>query len=517
MSLPITLDTTEAPHAPESGRILPASDSGAAYYFALCAVLIARLWALPLRNGFWLDETGTVWALQGSLRDVMARCDIWPSQSPAYSFLDWFFYRLPGPHELLLRLPSFLAMCAAAYLLYKVAVRTVGPLGAWPAVIVFASIEPVAFAAADARPYAIAMLAVIGAMLMLVRWFDKGSPLDGLGFCLLASLSVYMHFVFGVTFLVYLVYGIFRARTEKRISVVRLCVAACVTGILLLPATFHLLAVLKTGHSFSFAGTPSGNDVFSMLAPSILVGSVLWLLFLGRLAKQRVEFRLPALNMASLVLLGSWALLPMGLLALLSATTSMKLFLPRYTLPSEAGLALLGGWVLSGIRPAWMRRVATTGLVAAVLLTAPSSKFAHGGDWRAAMAAVNSMNAKSQEPVLIRSGFVESEPFTWQDDPTRISYLFAPLTAYPSSAREIVRLPAQLNRASIAYLETLALERRDRFLLVGMGDTSYQNWLLGRLSAEGFEMKRIGSFGGSLVVEEYYRPSQSKSETHVTE
>ena len=50
-----------------------------------------------------------------------------------------------------------------------------------------------------------------------------------------------------------------------------------------------------------------------------------------------------------------------------------------------------------------------------------------------------------------------------------------------------------------------------------MGDTSYQNWLLGRLSAEGFEMKRIGSFGGSLAVEEYYRPSQSKSETHVTE
>jgi hypothetical protein len=493
-----------ASSAKDSGEIASTLHfSAAPYYFALCAIVVARFWALSLRDGFWLDETGTVWAIQGHLRDVIARCDIWPSQSPAYSLIVWLFFRLPGPHEVMLRLPSFIAMGAAAYLLYRLALRLAGPQAAWPSVIVFASIEPVAFAAADARPYAIAMLSVIGAMLFLVRWLDTGRALDGLGYCLLASLSVYMHFVFGVTLLIHLAYAIFRIRTEKRVTVRQLCLAASLIGLLLLPAMFHLIAVLKTGHSFSFAGTPTANDLLTMLAPPVFVGSVLVVLLLGRLAKQSVEFRLPQPSMSSLVLLASWVLLPIGLLAGISATTSLKLFLPRYTLPSEAGLALIAGWMLSGIKPARTRLIAIAGLVLSVFAIAPNAQFAHGGDWRAAMAAVRSITGNSKMPVLIRSGFVESEPFNWLGDETRSSYLFAPLIVYPVPDARVVRLPSQLNADSMAYLNTLALDRSDGFVFVNMGDTSYNYWLLGRLSPGGFVRHRVGQFGGSLTVDTY--------------
>ncbi len=57
----------------------------------------------------------------------------------------------------------------------------------------------------------------------------------------------------------------------------------------------------------------------------------------------------------------------------------------------------------------------------------------------------------------------------------------------------------------MAYLDTLALDHSDGFVFVNMGDTSYNYWLLGRLSAGGFVRHRVGQFGGSLTVDTYLR------------
>jgi len=506
-SLPSTVEMAHAGRAPESASTASALRLRAsAYYFTLFAVIVARFWVLPLRDGFWLDETGTVWTIQGRLRDVIAHCIIWPSQSPAYSILAWLFYKLPGPHEVMLRLPSLVAMGVAAFLLYRLAVRLAGPRAGWPTVIVFASIEPVAFAATDARPYALAMLAVVGAMLLLVRWFDTGRLLDCAGYCLLASLSIYMHFLFATTLLVHLVYAIYRARDEKRISGGHLLGAGALVGGLLLPLGLYMAAVLKTAKSHAFAGTPSGTALFELLAPPVLVGSILLVLLVGYLTKMPLHLKVPRLQGSSLILLASWTLLPILLLYGVSVLTSVKAFLPRYTLPSEAGVALLVGWLLSAISPARSRLVVMLAVVLAALMCAPGIQFSHGGDWRAAMASVRSTVGASDMPVLVRSDFPESEPFNWLNDETRKEYLFAPLKAY-SGAGDFVPLPMYFTAASSAYLNRLMpeLEQSNSFLLVNMGDATYQNWLLGRLSAKGFEKKRIGSFGGSLTVDQYLR------------
>jgi mannosyltransferase len=485
--------------------------SASKYYFVLLAIVIARFWLLPLRDGFWLDETGTVWAIQGSLRDVLTRCNIWPSQSPAYSLLVWFFYRLPGPHEVMVRLPSIIAMCVATYLLYRVALSVVGPAAAWPSIIVFALIEPVAFAAADARPYAMAMLAVVGAIFLLVRWLDTGRPLYGLGYCLLASLTVYIHFLFATTLFVHLVYAIYRVRTEKRVSQGRLMQASALIAALLLPLAIYMLAVFKTARHHSFAGSPNGADLFALLAPPLLSGTIIAVLLLGYLFKAHLYFNFTRLPRPSIVLLAAWTLLPISLLYGVSVFTSLKIFLPRYLLPSEAAIALLAGWLVSAIFPPVSRSIVVAALILAALGYGPNAKFSHGGDWRLAMAKVRSTVGSSDMPVLIRSDFPESEPFDWLNDNARKEYLFAPLTAY-SSAGNVVPLPMYLTADSSAYLDQIIpqLEQRDSFLLVNMGDSSYENWLLGRLSFEGFEKKRLGSFGGSLTVEEYTRPQSNR-------
>jgi uncharacterized membrane protein len=394
-------------------------------------------------------------------------------------------------------------------LLYRLADRLAGPQAAWPAVIIFALIDPVAFAAADARPYAVALLAVIGSMFLLVRWFDTGRLSDCIGYCVLASLSVYMHFLFGTALLVHLIYGIYRARTEKRISIGQLGMAAGLVGLLLLPLALYMLAVMKTAQKHSFAGVPTGEGLFALLAPPLLVGSILVVLLLAYLARMHLGFRLAELQGSSLVLLASWALLPVFLLYAISIFTSLKVFLPRYTLPAEAGIAIFAGWLLSAISPARTRMLVVGAAVLAALVYGPSTKYSHGGDWRAAMASVRSTVGTADMPVLIRSDFPESEPFNWLNDQTRQEYLFAPLRIYPS-AGTLIPLPMFLTPDTAAYLNQTVprLEDANRFLLVNMGDTSYQNWLLGRLSAAGFEKKRIGSFGGSLTVDEYLRSNQ---------
>jgi hypothetical protein len=479
-------------------------------YSGLLAVVIARLWMVPLRDGLWLDETGTVWSIQAGFKHIIARCTLWPSQTPAYAVIAWLMYRMGGPNALLLRLPSLVAIALATYLIYRLANRLIAPGAGWPAAIVFASFGSVSFAAGDARPYATATLATVAAMFLLVRWLDSGRIFDSLPYCAAAALGVYMHPLFATALLAQLIYAAYRSTTEKRVSMGQLYLAGGIIVLLLFPLTVYTIAVLRTAHSHSFAGAPTGYDLFALLAPPVIVGSVLGALMIGTLTGVQLGFSLPTISRSALLLLVSETLVPAAMLYGVSVTTSLKVFLPRYALPCEAGLALLAGWLLTGILCV-RSRVAVTGIIVlATLFCAPGVRFAHGGDWRAVMASVNSTVGGSDVPVLVRSDFPESEPFDWLDNESRKAYLFAPLLVYPSVG-QVVPLPMNLTPDVSEYLNRIVprLEESNRFILVSMGDTSYQNWLQGRLSGEGFERRRIGWFGGSLTADLFARNSPS--------
>jgi hypothetical protein len=327
-----------------------------------------------------------------------------------------------------------------------------------------------------------------------------------LGYCILASLSVDIQFLFVTTLPVHLIYALFRSQAEKRISIKALSAVTVLMGLLLTPWALFMRFLFKTSSSHSFAGTPTITDLLALLAPPVAVGSILTVLFLAYLANQHLNFSVPQIERASLVLLATLALAPLAILYGISVMTSVKVFIPRYTLPSAAGLALIAGWTLSGISPARLRLAAVGAVVLATFMSAPGIQFAHGGDWRAATAKVRSIVGSSNTLVLVRSDFPESEPFDWLNNEIRRSYLFAPLTVYPIGG-VVLGLPVHLNAESIAYLNEVMprLEQSDSFVFVNMGDSSYENWLLGRLSTEGFERHRSGSFGGSLTVDTYSR------------
>jgi mannosyltransferase len=459
---------------------------------------------MPLRNGFWLDETQTVWIIQSGLRDILSHC-ITLKQPPAYFFIAGMLFKVAGSNEVLLRMPSILAMAASSYLLFLLSLRLAGREAAWPTVISFASLNAVAFAAADARPYAIGMLAVVGAMFLLVRWFDTGNAAAGIGYCLLAGLSVYIHYFFVTTLFVHLIYAIYRTcagNTGRR----RLWVATGLLAGLFVPAALLAPKLLQAGRYYPFTGSPGIVTFFSTIAPPVLLGSALGVLLLFRLTSRDFEFRLPPIGNPALVLFVCWTAVPCIFVFGLSAATHLNFFMPRYLLPFEGGLALLGGWAISAVKTERLRLVMVGVMVLATLLEAGLHAVPpHNEDWRAAMAAERSVADQSDIPVLVRSPVFKSR-FKVHADEERRPYLFTPLSVYPA-AGHVLYLPNQLNPASIAYLEEIlpSLQRSDRFLFVNFGDDTYETWLLGRMAPQGIAKRRVGSFGEFLTVDLFYR------------
>jgi prepilin signal peptidase PulO-like enzyme (type II secretory pathway) len=163
------------------------------FYQLLTAFAVLRLWVLPIRSSFWLDETGTYWVIKDGLGSLFARAMHWSGQSPLYYLVAWLAHFVPGRMEVALRLPSLIAMIAAAWLLYKLAARLFDAETAPFALLIFVCSEHVAFAAADARPYALALFLLIASTWMLVRWLDSGRLLDAAVYVLLTALTIYAH------------------------------------------------------------------------------------------------------------------------------------------------------------------------------------------------------------------------------------------------------------------------------------------------------------------------------------
>ena len=183
---------------PIQREALPMDSRERVFYHLLTAWAVLTLWVLPIRSSFWLDETGTYWIIKEGLANLFARAMEWSGESPLYYLVAWLAHFVPGRTEVILRLPSLIAMIAATWLLYKLAARLFDVETAPLVVLVFACSEQVAFAAADARPYALALLLLIASTWMLVCWLDSGRLLHAAVYVSLTVLTIYAHPLFAI-------------------------------------------------------------------------------------------------------------------------------------------------------------------------------------------------------------------------------------------------------------------------------------------------------------------------------
>jgi len=470
------------------------------FVIILFAAAIAKLWLLPLRNGFWLDETGTAWAASGRLKDVYNHTIAWPSQTPLYSLICWVAIQIGGMHEIVLRLPSLVGMLIGVFALYRIGLRLLNREAAIIAALGCICSEAVYFAAADARPYALGTAGVIISTYYLIDWLDRRRMSSAIYYALALSFTIHMQYVFGTVVALHAVYAAARGRRGQLPPPGQCWLSAGIFAATLAFAIPHFVATFITRRTHSFVGPPVVLDLWSTIAPALLLGSVLLAVVLVACVHRIPRFHLPSVPFSTGTLIAAWAVLPGLLLFLASVLLSLGLFMPRYTLTAVPGVALLVGWLVSALEPKLVRRlVASCIVVAAIFSSGGLLHPSHAGDWRRAVQVANSAIAGPETPVLVRSGFIESAFLDYHEGAPHSDELFAPLVVYPLRGK-LIRLSYGFGAGDVPYLRDIAsssLTRVNRFVFITSGDDSYEYWLLGHLSEDGFHIERTTRVGGA--------------------
>ena len=382
-----------------------------------CLALAFGIGIRAITSGLWLDETGTYWVIRDGLGSVFNRC---PLGSVAYYVAAWAgsLLRPIAGFETALRLPSVLATMAAGWLLFQLGRRLLGRRAALIAVVAFFCLYDVASAMLDARPYALGLLLLLASMFSLVKWLDSSDWRYAILYVAASALLVYTHYLLVLGLAPQLVYA---WREKHKMLLLWVGVA-----VLCLPLAIPLLTLYHARQEHAYLPKPVPLDLFRALAPPTMTATIFLAAILGR-ASRRLTTSVPR------IFLMVWAFFPPVILFAVSYFHDFSLFLPRYCLSSAPAIALLAGWILSRISPAWL---------ASMILLA-GFVFAYGGaianrggdDWRAADAMINAQFSPN-DVVLVASGFAEATP----QEINRSDAFFAPQVAYPIP--KFGRLPA---------------------------------------------------------------------------
>ena len=328
--------------------------------------LAVTLWKIQVPS-FWRDEAATQSATQRSFTGLIAMLGHVDVVHGPYYVLMWLEVRLAGHSELALRLPSALAMAAAAALITVTGRRLVSGRAGLAAGLTFAALPAASWFAQDARPFAVETAAGAAASYFLVRLAEDGG--GRWTRCYAASLVV-----LGLTNLLGLLIipahavtvAAWRGRYPQPALVRRWLQAATIACVALLPLMAAAwgqrgqvgwlrppgaAAVLATGRLVGSAGL--------LLAAVVLTGMGLAYAALGHRAGADWPVRLPALCLP-------WLVVPP--LTLFAASQIQPAYTFRYILFCTPAAALLIG---TGLAAAG-RVAGPAGLALIVLLALPA-------------------------------------------------------------------------------------------------------------------------------------------------
>ena len=473
------------------------------YVWATLAFVVLRLWIQPMNSSFWLDETGTFLLVQGTFGQMLERCVNWVGQPTFFAAIVWLFAQLPGPREVILRLPSLIGLSVATFFVYRIGRRVLGSEAAGSAVLIFAALA--GYYASDARPYALGLMTASGTILFLIRWMENGRVIDAIGYSVFAALTVYFHFLFSVMFVVHAAYVLLRTLQRKRPRPAVLVSSAVLILILLIPLVPSFLRTFSVRGSFNFVEKPRMASIVLDSVPAFLDGFLVAGIFAVILLFANMKFSRSKVLQPEVWLLLMWAVASPLALFLISYLSPVSVFLPRYFSVALPGLALALAWVISGFQPASARTILTLVLVAGAIADRGGSlrNLPHGNEnWREAMAAVRRVTGGDAIPVLVRSEFIESASPAMFNNPGQAEFLLAPQIMYPP-AGVIIPLSRLADDRAFERLESIVdqiLLRGNQFVLVGATrDSSYRLWLQGRLQSSSFSNHKLGNFGSVSV------------------
>jgi len=460
-----TLDVAST--APEAGIAQrPPGQTLLAAAYGLALLACFSVWLLAVRAPLWTDETLSYWQIAGGFKQIWAR-SIQGNSFAAYAYILWLTNMLLGNRELVLRVPSILAMLTAVYVFYRCARE----LFAWDvsliATMLFILPRGIAFAAIDVRPYPFALLVTNLTIFLFLRWINTNRTGYAALFGIAAAGIFYFHYLFASVLAALAAYYLL-TRHSPRTDLRQIVVALGSFALLLLPVLPRLKYIYQTRTTHSFADAPQWTSVIQVLHPGtgqllVLVGVIL----LAAVARQLIVPRRETLS--KLLLCLSLALVPILCLYAISVTTSVHVFIPRYLLVAVPGIALCWGWLCSVIDSRALRGLFCFTFVALCVFQAYTSPLSrrHEESWKQSLAFADANAAEDHAPLLMCSPLVEAD-FLPMPAVASDSVLYAPLSYYKVRA-QVVPLPRTLNdeaERQVKHFLLKASQQHSRFLVL---------------------------------------------------
>jgi mannosyltransferase len=437
----------------------PPARSRLSWPLVLLAVLsilgaVLRLW--QARESLWIDELHTAWCALGDWSQVAPRARI-GNQSPLFFWLQWLLVRGLGASEITMRLPSLVAgslLPAAVFVLARCWTAS-SWLGLVAAALVVA--DPLSiYYATEARPYALVQLLAVGHVGVVFALVEQPTAWRRAAFVLGAALLFHLHYTAALVLVAELVLLLpWSMQREARYPLRHLALDLALIAVLCLPAVLHLGYVFGRRENWaSFVPQTPLDKLFDVLPWSAAAGYVAAALILSRF------FPLPRdgndrfeLHRRGALLVLAWLLVPLALTWLTTATDLARLFFHRYLIASAPAAAILAAATAALAPSRWGRAVVATAMAAAagwsLLARLPDDGRiirARGEDWRTAVAWLNEQLAEHPDPVLLRSGFIESRGLRQPHAPLLEDYCLLPLTSLyvvRAERADLVPLPSQ--------------------------------------------------------------------------
>lgn len=364
---------------------------------------------------FWLDETITAFVTGGGIHDVFERAQKFQGQSPLYFLVVWLVKQL-GVIEWLYRLPSLIAVVVSSYYLSLVAKLLSLPQRL--TLITFLLLPPVNVAAREARPYSLALLFSAASLYYALTFRRDGTYRSVTSYVSSATLLLYSHLLFALQLPLHFVLLLWRGNNWwSALALVVLPIA------LFLPAIAQVYSLWGSRASVSFAPHWSWGEMAEWLAPHnhlplliLLLALLLERLFIGRTAYNSNSTFLP-------IALGWW-LGPVIMLSLLSNLLGLGIFVERYLLWGQLGLALFIVCVLS------RRKIVTSLVFSSLMLVVNLPERRQREPWRQAALKLARLNSGDNCTVMLYSGIAESRRIDLLKRDDYKGYFMSPFTRY---------------------------------------------------------------------------------------
>ncbi len=471
-----------------SGRRDPLAVVCATIMVAVAALAAARLFRSP-----WVDEMTTLWESDGSLVEVLDRHFAFESNGPLYTVTMWIWGNLGGQNVTMLRIPSLVACALVVLVVFRLARELDGPRTAWVAAAMLALRETVFFAATDARPYALALLATTVANAEAIRWAQGGQRRHGTFAALAAALALNLHLLtgFGLLALPYFLGTGIRRRTISMRDAGR---AALVGAVALTPLVPQLIINLSKASEYSTERPLQWSWQVSFLLTGSVLAAGLAALAVGGLPRGR-----PGLARWHVWGLALWMLAAVAMPFVVASYANVEVFLPRYvvwTLPPASLLFAAGVTRLA--RP--VAAIAAVSVAFALVVPMRVVQIDRSYSWEDAVTWVNDTTDPTSTAVLIapqhvmgknREFFLDDNGEWIFEDAESLLWVNPLEVAHPLAA-DAYGLPYAATSWGQDYLDAVLANRvvgAETVVLIGsygLEETHYSELFRSRLTAMGY-------------------------------